>query len=374
MYKIFVNGTALTTGGGFITLKQFLENIPSDNAYVYYVFCSVKSLQKEFTQENIKFIFPKYRTGFARIYWDMIGLRMWAKKHKIKPSLIISLQNTTTILFDKTVPQISYVMQAIPFVDKNWNFFDKAERTLWFYKNIYPFFMRMNLGENHFVVTQSKWIKYEFAKRFNFPLEKIFAIRPIINICNSSEKKEFKENEFSIFCPSSAFVYKNNIEISNALIFLKKSNYDISKFKVYMTFKEKDDEALYKNILQNGLENNFCFIGRITYDDMLKYYNGCDLVVFPSYLETFGLPLLEAASFGKPILCANEGYAIEVVSDYEGANLLEINSPEIWADALIKQSSSTIKYEKYRANFKDSWNDFFKLIKALIKGEAYVQK
>ena len=374
MYKIFINATALTSGGGLVTLKQFLNNIPDEPNYLYYIFCSVDSLIDEHQQKNIKFILPKYKKGLARIYWDMIGLKRWSQYNDATPDLIISLQNTTIYFNNDTIPQISYVMQAIPFVNKKWNIFDKSERILWFYKNIYPFFMSMHLGENHFVVTQSKWIKSEFAKKFNFPLEKIFAIRPIINISESSEKQVFDKNKYNIFCPSSPFVYKNNIEIANALLFLKNINHDISKFKVYITFEEKDDTKLHESILTNGLENNFSFIGRITYDTMLKYYNGCNLVVFPSYLETFGLPLLEAASFGKPILCSNEAYAMEVIEEYDGAKQLDINSPELWGMSLLNEYNTKKSYKKYKADFKESWSDFFKLIKNIVEGRMNVQK
>lgn len=373
MKIIFVSATALISGGGLITLKQFLDNIPAESEYFYYVFCSVHSLEDEFEQKNIKFIFPKYKKGLARIYWDMIGLKKWATTNNINPNLIISLQNTT-ILFDMVTPQISYVMQAIPFVDQNWDIFYKAERTLWFYKNIYPFFMSMNLGVNHFVVTQSQWVKYKFSKKFNFPLEKIFAIRPIINISELLDKKEFNNNKYNIFCPSSPFVYKNNIEIVNALSYLKSMDIDISKYKVYITFKKGDDKILDKAILKNNLEDAFTFVGRLDYNDMLKYYNGCDLVVFPSYLETFGLPLLEAASFGKPILCCNEAYAIEVISNYDGAKLLDKNSPMQWGKSLLSEFNEQKSYDRYRADFQESWKEFFILIKSIISGEINVQK
>lgn len=362
---IFVSATALTSGGGLITLKQFLDNIPSASTDIYYVFCSVKSMSDEYSRKNIKFIFPKYTKRMARIYWDHIGLKKWAETNKIKPQLIISLQNTT-ISYDRSIPQITYVMQAIPFVDIKWNIFKKNERVLWFYKNIYPFFMRIGLGANNFVVTQSEWIKYEFAKKFNFPLEKIFAIRPIINIMSTPDEKQFNQNEYNIFCPSSPFVYKNNVEISNALSFLKSKNVDISKLRVYVTFEDKDDIILHKSIQKNHLENNFCFIGRMPYNEMLEYYKGCDLVVFPSYLETFGLPLLEAASFGKPILCANEAYSREVIESYEGAKLLNKNSPQLWGESLLEEIHNKRTYQNYKADFQESWEEFFKIVEKII--------
>lgn len=369
MSIIFVNATALTSGGGLVTLKQFLENIPENINFTYFIFCSDYSLEDEYNNNNIKYIYPKYKTGLGRIYWDMFGLKKWSNDNYVKPDLIISLQNTTIRFFNDKIPQISYVMQAIPFVDKNWNFFKKQERTLWFYKNIYPFFMSMNLGEKHYVVTQSKWIKYEFSNKFHFPLEKIFAIRPIININSSSKKINFDENTFNIFCPSSAFIYKNNIEIVNALIYLKKINEDISNIKIHITINEDDDIDLKNVIDNNNLNENFNFLGRVSYDSILKNYASSDVVVFPSYLETFGLPLLEAASFGKPIIGANEAYAQEVIGEYEGASLININSPQLWGETILKIKKKNQIFEKFRANFKESWADFFILIENILKKE-----
>ena len=140
LYKIFVNATALTSGGGLVTLRQFLDNIqPKDDCF-YYVFCSVNYLPSMYKKDNVKFIFPKYRKGVARLYWDYIGLKRWSVSNYTVPDLVISLQNTT-IFFDKHTPQISYIMQSIPFVDKQWNVFNKRERILWFYQNIYPFLL-----------------------------------------------------------------------------------------------------------------------------------------------------------------------------------------------------------------------------------------
>lgn len=367
MNKIFVNATALTSGGGLVTLKQFLDSVPLENDYIYYIFCSVESLPLLYNQSNLIFIFPKYKRGLSRLYWDYYGLKQWSTSNNIIPSLIISLQNTT-VIFNKATPQISYIMQSIPFVDKKWNIFNKTERVLWFYKNIYPFFMGLNLGKKHFVVTQSKWIKEKFSNKFNFPLERIFPIRPIVRIGLVNEKSKLNSEYYNIFCPSSPFVYKNNVEIANALTYLKSINHDISKLKVFITFEKTADYHLNNIINKNNLENNFIFLGRLSYSEMLTYYDSSDLVVFPSYLETFGLPLLEAAAFGKPILCSNEAYAKEVIDSYEGADLLSIHSPKIWGELIEKNFRERKEYNSYTADFQESWEDFFKLIKKIIEG------
>jgi glycosyltransferase involved in cell wall biosynthesis len=368
MRIIFINATALSYGGGAVTLKQFLNHVPSNANYFYIVFCSKNNIKMNFSKSNVKFIYLDFTTGLFRVYWDMIGLKRWSINNNIQPDLVVSLQNTT-VNFDKKIPQIIYVMQAIPFVEKKWNFFSTNERTLWFYKNIYPFFMSMYLGDNNYVVTQSKWIKKEFSRKFNFPLDRIYPIRLVVKKQKGQEKIFFKEGFCNIFCPSSKYIYKNNIEIVNALIYLKHNQHDISNIKVYITIDKNDDKDLLDLILRNDLSGNFCFLGRITHKKVLEYYYSCDFVVFPSFLETFGLPLLEAASFGKAVIVANEKYSQEVVSEYKGARLLNIDSPKIWGEAILRESNSTEIYNRYEADFQDSWEDFFKLINDVIESK-----
>jgi len=46
-------------------------------------------------------------------------------------------------------------------------------------------------------------------------------------------------------------------------------------------------------------------IGEVPYAEMKRYYAGAELFVFPSYLETFGHPLLEAMASGVPTVAAD---------------------------------------------------------------------
>ena len=50
--------------------------------------------------------------------------------------------------------------------------------------------------------------------------------------------------------------------------------------------------------------------------------------VFPSYIETIGLPLLEARSVGARILAADCRYARDLVGDYQKAEFFEMFDAE----------------------------------------------
>ena len=57
-------------------------------------------------------------------------------------------------------------------------------------------------------------------------------------------------------------------------------------------------------------------------EDLFAQY-ARSVLVFPSYIETIGLPLLEARSVGAPILAADCLYARDGVGDYEKAEFFE---------------------------------------------------
>ncbi|MGD0500624.1 MAG: glycosyltransferase family 1 protein [Bryobacteraceae bacterium] len=69
----------------------------------------------------------------------------------------------------------------------------------------------------------------------------------------------------------------------------------------------------------SGVADRIHFLGFVTDDDLLRLYNACDLFVFPSFYEGFGLPALEAMACGRAVVCSNASALPEVV---DGAAVL----------------------------------------------------
>ena len=57
------------------------------------------------------------------------------------------------------------------------------------------------------------------------------------------------------------------------------------------------------------------FTGPVDDDRLLALYAGCDVFVAPSRYESFGLVLLEAMMFGKPVVATDAGGIPEIVED-----------------------------------------------------------
>ena len=54
------------------------------------------------------------------------------------------------------------------------------------------------------------------------------------------------------------------------------------------------------------------FTGFVRDEELLALYGGCDIFVFPSFYEGFGLPILEAMACGRAVACSNSTATVEV--------------------------------------------------------------
>jgi glycosyltransferase involved in cell wall biosynthesis len=79
------------------------------------------------------------------------------------------------------------------------------------------------------------------------------------------------------------------------------------------------DEGYYAELMRlvraQGLEDHVQFLGSVDRDALRSLYQECRAFVFPSTVETFGNPLIEAMACGAPIACSNMAAMPEVVGD-----------------------------------------------------------
>lgn len=64
-----------------------------------------------------------------------------------------------------------------------------------------------------------------------------------------------------------------------------------------------------------NLDNNVIFEGSVGADKLVQLYQRCTVFVFPSTVETFGNPLVEAMAAGVPIACSNSSAMPEIAGD-----------------------------------------------------------
>ena len=53
-------------------------------------------------------------------------------------------------------------------------------------------------------------------------------------------------------------------------------------------------------------------LGKVSAEEKVWLYRHCEAFVFPSLFEGFGLPVVEAMLFRKPVICSHETSLIEI--------------------------------------------------------------
>jgi glycosyltransferase involved in cell wall biosynthesis len=87
-----------------------------------------------------------------------------------------------------------------------------------------------------------------------------------------------------------------------------------------------DYDNLVELVTTLGLTDKVDFTGYVSQDQLASYFQHALGYVFPSANEGFGLPVLEAFSFGLPVIISRQGALMEVAG--EAALILEKNDSE----------------------------------------------
>ena len=368
---VVVNSTANRSSGSLSILNQFVNHLTilrGEDKYLIFTAPTYKCPDIA----NVLFISINTQHWIKRIKWDLYGLKKWLKQHNIIPDILVSLQNTG-VNYD--APQIIYYHQPIPLVNYKWNLLKKEERLFYLYKKIYPLFVKRSLTNNTHIVVQIQSIKNAFVSKFKVKESSVSVIRPDINIMNYEEVPYIEfDNEINFLYPSTPYEYKNHIEIVNAINALNFKNPNlVKKIKVHFTFNANENQKLLKQITHFGLIQNFIFEGQLPFEKLLSYYKSCSALLFPSYIETFGLPIIEAAGAGLPIIISDVPYSRDVIGNYEGAKFVPLHNTSEWCNAIESLCvKPTKRYAPYVQSKKSSWYHFFHLIQFITKNTKII--
>jgi glycosyltransferase involved in cell wall biosynthesis len=183
---------------------------------------------------------------------------------------------------------------------------------------------------------------------------------------NETVEIDLDPNFIHFFYPSFARTFKNFELLGDAVQMLPVAIK--SKIKIHLTISESDN-AYARHIIANYPFSQFNFIGKRSRAEVFGYYKKMDCLLFPSKIETWGLPITEAKGFDKPILLANLPYAKESVGTYKEVSFFDPTNPAELAQLLFEFVSKTIQYQgnKYTFDLKKQYNDWYSLFDFILK-------
>lgn len=314
------------------------------------------------TTPNIEVrVFPKIKESWLKRIWlEWVGFKkisqdlepdIWLSLHDITPRVIATRQ----IVYCHN-PAIFYKISLREAF---------LEPKLLLFKIFYGFIYGTFIRKNSYVIVQQQWIRNEFKKRFgNIP---IIVAHPFIEKPRVHGELRRSEN-LIFFYPALPRVFKNIEILGEATKILNARG--ISKFEIRVTISGSENR--YARILKArfGQTPSIHFIGRQNSQQMLTQYKESSAVIFPSKLETWGLPISEAKSFGLPLIVADEPYAVETVGNYDAVSFFPKDRPDILADLMqnmiegkwIPDGNTTCQPDK---PYTENWQQLFTIISDL---------
>lgn len=338
--RILVNDIAASEGGALSILKDFYHYVKKNDQKNEWLFLTSNSYIEE--SERIKIqVLDKQKKWIERILFDLFKWKDVV--NNFNPDVILSLQNTN-FCFCK-YPQVLYIHQPLPFQNiKKFSLFKKQERIFWVYQYLIGWMIKKSAKRSEKIIVQTEWMKRQ--------VEKIAGEGAVLkmspNIPELELDNEEKWNQYKFIYPTSTVIYKNNEYLYKVSETLAKKGYN---FTVEVTLEEE------KKV--KGIE----FIGKIPRKRLLKKYEECTLV-FPSYIETYGLPLAEAKLAGTLILAADTEFSHEILSDYKNAYFFNpFDEKELFL-LMERVITGDIKKEKISIEpiTKNTWGDLIKIL------------
>lgn len=359
---IVLSGVNMVEGGILTIYQDFIREFSKLKEYK--VICLVNSKKLFDKNNNVKFLeFPKTKKSWLkRVYFEYVT--SWFLSKRISPFIWICLHDMTANTTNTNFKYV-YCHNPSPFYRSSIREF-KLDKKFYLFTKFYKKLYSINIRKNTAVIVQQEWIADFFEKEFK--LDNVYVSRPENN--TFSDKKEMKDilvsEKINLIYPAIPRVFKNFDVLIEALEILKNSNIELyNSITLTLTFNKgfnKVADDIINKASASGIDN-ICFSGVLSKDEINNLYNKENtLLVFPSKLETWGLPLSESKEMGIPILVASLSYARETLGEYKNVNFFDPNSAEDLIEKLklsmsgIFEGNNFIPSSKVKKNWKELTN------------------
>lgn len=176
------------------------------------------------------------------------------------------------------------------------------------------------------------------------PSAKTSVLCNTVNIPNESVK--WDDNKFEILYLGVLIKRKGLSDLINAMDMLNSEGFiDIYNIRLIIAGSGEEEENLKKQSKDLGLDKYIEFSGWIDKNKKDELLRGKQVLVLPSYNEGLPISILEALSYGMPVISTNVGSIDEAVIDCKNGYLIQPGSPHSIVDSIKKISSSKKNWE-----------------------------
>jgi len=304
---------------------------------------------------------PHARTNWlVRMFYEYLYFDLWSRRRQV--DLWISAADVTPNV--RAAHRVVYCHNPAAFYRGPHDWI--GDLRLEIFRIAYRLFYRINLRRNDYAIVQQQWLRDEFQKRFGRPQETTVVAHPVPARPDGAAPPAKPGAPIRLLYPAFPRSFKNCEVLIDAMR-------ELRDLPVELTLTFKGDENRYARRMRKKAEGipGVRLAGFLPKQELERLYEEATLLVFPSKLETWGLPLSEFRAYGKPILAADLPYAREVLGGYASSAFFDPDSAPALA-RLIRQfaATGTLPYVTgpvaAKEPFASNWTELTALLLRLI--------
>jgi len=315
---LVINAASLTSGGGKTVLMHLLRTLAAAKPSGWRAKVFVSDARDLPAAAHISYVESRRRKGgWARRVWlELFGLRRALRGETV--DTFLSMQGANARL--RARRKFVYCQNANGLVLPRWPVVFGNPRIAML-NLAYGLLYRFGIGRGPVVIVQQNWLRETFAERFG--LDKCIVAHPIGTAGAARRIKPARPGaeRCEILYPLGALPHKNAETLCEAARLLAGRFPDM--FRVTLTLTGDENSYAARLWDRYGKIPGIAFVGSLPEAELEALYDRSDLLVFPSRVESWGLPLTEAKEHGLGILAADLPYAHETIGDYDGADFFD---------------------------------------------------
>ena len=218
-------------------------------------------------------------------------------------------------LFHSTYPIGFYCKPTIPIVTTIHDMFPLFCRNSYsiFYKYFFRYSINWTAQYSSYFIYNSEVTKDEFTKYFNISSDK----GEVVYLGPSFDYSDVRvPNKIGpIICVGAIELRKNQMFLLNAYseaLDLFPNLPDL----IFIGPERKSGRGFAKKIIFEGLSRKVKWLNYITNEELIKQYATASLMLYPSSLEGFGIPLVDAINCNLPVICSDIPIFREIGKSY----------------------------------------------------------
>ncbi len=362
MRTIVISGINLYEGGPLSIYYDCLDAVWRTGLYKEYriiAFVHKKELFQKY-KDIVKIVeLPKSRRSYMhRLYYEYIFFHGFSKMYHI--DVWFSLHDMTP--FVKADRIYTYCHNPGPFMKKDITKIKYSLKMVLF-AFLYRYVYRINIASADAVIVQQDWMRKEFYKMY--PVRNVIVARPDMPRAHEFTDRS-RKNKKTVFIYAAYPRYFKNFEaVLDACWMLEHKEFH--NFELWITIDGTENKYAKELYKKYSILNNVRWMGILDRNELFCRYEEADCLVFPSLLETWGLPVSEFKKTGKGMILADLPYAHEALGSYDKVLFFDTDSVGSLAKAMAQVIRGSVCYMKVtekavKEPYAENWAELFQMI------------